>query len=484
MAGIQARSIALLAVVLAVTACPDTRPALPAEADASEPSTVPDGGSDAGDSKCVPCLVGTDCSAGSTCLQYAADNYCAKLCSGPSDCAPTETCLVATSLAGAQVSACVPAGGACHGPGCGTCNPGFVCDTSAGTCVPSPADGGTLPSNRCGTLLGPTETACCHSCSGGNCQTNGCYGGWWCDTVTCRCHAPPTSCGTPDAGTDAGTVVVEPDGGLPPPTGSVDIHGGTVSRLYFAVIGDTRPANIDDTAGYPSAIVNKVFEDTQAMNPRPQFMVATGDYIFASPNGTEGAPQLALYAQAAQRFSGPLFPVVGNHECTGYTAGNCATQGTKNLTAYMQTLVAPLGQSAPYYSIPFKATDGSWTAKLVVAACNVWDAGQSSWLSSELAKPTTYTFVARHEPSSATNAPCVREVDTILGRSSYNLLLVGHTHTFSHSGKEIIVGIGGAPLSFGSNYGFATVEQIGAGFRVTQYDYTSMAPVSSFVVPY
>src|SRR5262249_35199477 len=94
----------------------------------------------------------------------------------------------------------------------------------------------------------------------------------------------------------------------------------TQDTLDFAIGGDTRPANIDDTAGYPTAIITKIFKDLQAETPRPGFAVATGDYEFSNTNGVQSALQLDLYIQARSNFSNPEFPTMGNHECTGATA--------------------------------------------------------------------------------------------------------------------------------------------------------------------
>jgi hypothetical protein len=345
-------------------------------------------------------------------------------------------------------------------------------------------------SEACGTLIGPDVAAGCTSCKrgGSNCQTNGCYGGWWCDSSTNRCQKPPTSC--PSSGYDAGVQPAGQDAGpaIPldagqPVTGTVGPTGGTVSHLYFAVTGDTRPGNQDETATYPTAIIQKIFQDVNVLSPRPEFFLATGDFMFASTSASATA-QLQLYLSAMQQYSGTIFPVMGNHECNGYTADNCSGMTTPNMTAYTSLLLTPLGLQLPYYSVPISAQDGSWTAKLIVAACNDWDSTQQSWLAGELAKATTYTIVARHEPSSTTNAPCVSQMDAMLSQSKYDLLLVGHTHAFSHSGKQVVVGIGGAPLTGGGNYGFATVEQASSGFKVTQYDYSTALPVQSFVVPY
>jgi hypothetical protein len=272
---------------------------------------------------------------------------------------------------------------------------------------------------------------------------------------------------------------------VPPPSGSVGPNGGTVSHLYFAVVGDTRPANPDDTANYPTQIITQIYSDIEALNPRPQFVLTTGDYMFANTWSGEAQKQMALYQQAASQFTGgPIFSDMGNHECTGATASNCATTTTSNYQAYLDAMVTPLGKNQPYYTINFNATDGSFTAKLIIVACNAWDQTQSAWLQSELARPTTYTFVSRHEPLGTSGPPCVTDMDGLLNQYPYDLLIVGHSHTFAHSQNQVVVGNGGAPLSGSEPYGFATVEQIaGAGFRVTQYDYSTAAPLSTFTVP-
>src|SRR5262249_49183737 len=157
-------------------------------------------------------------------------------------------------------------------------------------------------------------------------------------------------------------------------TGSVGASGGKVSRLFFAVVGDTRPANEDDTAGYPTSAITQIYQSIQALSPQPTFAVSTGDYQFASPTGGEGTTQLDLYLGARAKYSGTVFPTMGNHECTGATASNCG-QGnadgvTNNYTAYLQKMLAPLGQTSPSYEIDVDAADGSWTSKLLFVAAN------------------------------------------------------------------------------------------------------------------
>jgi hypothetical protein len=273
------------------------------------------------------------------------------------------------------------------------------------------------------------------------------------------------------------------DGGLPPsPESSL---ATTLSELRFVVIGDTRPANPDDTAGYPSAIIGGIYRDIAALTPRPAFAIATGDYMFATQPGTAAA-QLRLYRQASSAFSGPLFAAMGNHECNGYTDSLCgpgAPQGEpENYQQFMAQMVTPLGQTRPYYTVPLAADDGSWTAKIVVTAANAWGADQVAWLMQTLEQPTTYTFVVRHEPSEdRSRLASIGEIDQLIAGKPYTLLLCGHRHTFEHSAesyRELIVGNGGAPQQRSDpHYGYALVERRADGnLVVTELEYASNQP--------
>jgi hypothetical protein len=265
--------------------------------------------------------------------------------------------------------------------------------------------------------------------------------------------------------------------------------GSSVDNLTFAVVGDTRPASIDDTSNYPTTIITKIYQDVEASSPKPSFVIGTGDYQYASTTGSDQQPQIDKYMSARAAFSGPLYPAMGNHECTGYTDSNCGsgnTDGvTKNLTVFINTMLSPIGETAPYYSEKVSATDGSWTAKFVFIACNAWTSAQSSWLTTQLADTTTYTFVVRHESVADMSGTKCAASQTIVNAHPLTLLIVGHTHEYAHysSDKEIINGIGGAPLTSGTNYGYTIVNRNSDGtLTVTTYDYSSQSQIDSFKI--
>ena len=264
--------------------------------------------------------------------------------------------------------------------------------------------------------------------------------------------------------------------------------GGLLPELRFAVVGDTRPANLDDTASYPTAIVRAIWADVEAESPHPQFAVTSGDYMFASTKDNVDA-QLDQYLDARTAYSGIVYPTMGNHECNGYTNSNCGPGGnvgsTPNYSEYLTRMVEPLGEQRVWYAERFAATDGSWTAKFVFVAANAWSANQAAWLDAVLGEPTTYTFVVRHEPHYSDTAPGVDPSQQIMARHPLTLLITGHTHSYEHvpAYREIIVGTGGAPLSAGINYGYVIIARQPDGTLVENaYDYQTHASIDHFTV--
>ena len=269
--------------------------------------------------------------------------------------------------------------------------------------------------------------------------------------------------------------------------GSPDAAVGSGASFRFAIVGDTRPAGINGTSSYPTAIITKIWGDIENESPRPDFAVSSGDYMFASTTGSEQNPQLDLYLGARAQFTNPVYAALGNHECTGATTSNCGsgtTDGvTKNFSAFMTRMAS--GHSDPWYSVSFADPNGAWTAKVVLVAANAWTSAQATWLDQTLSQPTTYTFVVRHESNSASTAPGVSPSRTIIDSHPYTLLIVGHAHTYQHvpSDREVIVGNGGAPLVSGTNYGYGIVDRRTDGtIQFTEYDYSSHAVMDQFAV--
>ena len=397
----------------------------------------------------------------------------------------------AAAFAFGALSACGASAAGCHvdsdcaaGP-CvgGVCRPPVASGTASAT-----SGGGTTTGATAGTSTGTgSSTSSGTSSSTGTSTSTGTSSSSGSSTGTGG-STSGTSGSSTGAGTTTGTGTTGTGGGIGP-------NGGSVPRLIFGVVGDTRPAVPDDTANYPTAIITQIFQDLASASPQPQFVLAGGDYMNATSGNGQAAPQLDLFLQAAKGFPGQLFPAMGNHECAGKSSTNCGpgnTDGTtENYTAFLQTMLGGVGlsQTEPYYSVNLGSSDPTnpWTAKIVVIAANAWDQAQQSWLTNVMQQATTYTFVVRHEPTTNdATAPGGPASDAILQSSNYTLLFTSHTHTYQlNAPNEIVVGVGGAPLSSsagGLQYGYVLCSQRADGAIVcSEFDYNSQ--LSSYANP-
>jgi hypothetical protein len=246
------------------------------------------------------------------------------------------------------------------------------------------------------------------------------------------------------------------------------------------VFGDCRPPNLEDTSNYPSAIIGGIFKLAQSNGA--QFAVGTGDYMFSS-TASGVAAQLQLFQQARSNYSGPTYLVMGNHECNGYTNSNCPNgTETPNVKAYLSQLV-PSGVTQPYFRIDVQAAHGK--VKLLFVAANAWSSAQQTWLQQQLADPTAYTFVVRHEPASDSTAPGVSPSESLLKSSTYTLELNGHTHEYKRvDTKHVISGNAGAPLQSGaSGFGLLIIEEQDNGnMTVTEIDESTGQALDSWTV--
>jgi hypothetical protein len=286
-----------------------------------------------------------------------------------------------------------------------------------------------------------------------------------------------------DAASDAASDASEAcDGG----DASDASDGGGLLR--FAVFGDVRPPNFDDTANYPTMVVDAVMDAIQAQGA--QFAVGTGDYMFAYDNSASAAnAQLDLLLAAERRFSGRVYHAMGNHECTTASTSNCPTGNESTLVQAFHTRLIP-DRAAPYYDWTTPTPLGD--AHFVVTAPNAWSDAQAAWLTTALAASgVRYTFVIAHEPPTSTTVPpgtAPIEMAMNASASPVTLRLYGHVHYYRHMGTNVIVvGNGGAPLSgtsAGAVFGFTIVEQRADGdVVITAYELGSPPTVlESFVL--
>jgi hypothetical protein len=254
------------------------------------------------------------------------------------------------------------------------------------------------------------------------------------------------------------------------PPSIVTPDGGMVGRLHFAVFGDVRPNNPNDTANYPSGVIGSVMQGIADLGA--QFAVASGDYMFAYTSDVANA-QIDLLLHAESNFGGVVFHALGNHECNTATMGNCPNgDETGNILAFHARL-APQS-TTPYYDWVIHTSEGD--AHFVATAPNAWSNAQSQWLDTALAQPARYVFVIAHEPPTSSGLPAgsmAIEAAIAARTGGVTLRLYGHTHDYRHiGGNAVISGNAGAPLGgFGGFYGFLIVDQLASGdITVTSYE--------------
>ena len=105
-------------------------------------------------------------------------------------------------------------------------------------------------------------------------------------------------------------------------------------ELRFAMVGDTRPANLDDTADYPTDDHHEDLARRRGRVAAPQFAVVDRRLHVREHDGTPSGRRSSIsYLGARAAVLRPVYPAMGNHECTGCTASNCGTGSTDGFTA-------------------------------------------------------------------------------------------------------------------------------------------------------
>ncbi len=382
-----------------------------------------------------------------------------------------KTCWFA--LAAAGLLACSPAKQAASGDA--SSHPSDVLVVGGFACTSCVADEDCGKGRICSQVFGSSWCAdpCGDLCPGElickQVQSSSGVGAEVCVPVLNPCTVPDEPVGQPaDSGLffDPNDIHISE---LPPPqpVAALDLFGVTkLSRLEFAVVGDTRPAFKNYTNSYPTAVITQIYQAVAAENPPAAFVLTTGDFQFSAADKADIAnAQFDKYLSARALYPGTVLPVIGNHECTGATDSNCGP-GSKDgspplYQTYLKRMLEPTGLPTPYYVVRLAAEDESWTAKVVVIAANVWSADQAEWLQGVLQSPTTYTLAVRHEPRAATEAPGVAPSNALLDKYPLTLLIAGHTHTAAWHipQRELVVGNGGAPANGTMPYGYAMIRR-------------------------
>jgi hypothetical protein len=283
----------------------------------------------------------------------------------------------------------------------------------------------------------------------------------------------PGTGGSPDLSTTTVTA-----------SGPVGPGGGSVNLLHFGLSGDTRPPSCEDTANYPTTVINSISDSFQAA--KAQFALDLGDHMYVCNNDLATAQaQMGIFVSATKRFSGTWFMTMGNHECW---KGPCLAGSTNaNYVAFMDAL-APITQ-LPYYSFDVQTSLG--LATFVIVADNAWDNNQSAWLDQTLTtadQRAKYTIVARHHPEGDTSVATNPDSMAIIRQHKFSLFLTGHSHLYKHmttdNGRDLVMGNSGAPLiAGGSFYGYAMVDQLPDGqLQLSVYDVNAGALVDKWSV--
>jgi Calcineurin-like phosphoesterase len=240
---------------------------------------------------------------------------------------------------------------------------------------------------------------------------------------------------------------IDPDGG-----------GGEVSLLSFGAFGDVRPPIPDDDFQYPTTVVTTIMK--QIATIKPQFVVATGDYMYVEFIAASANDQIALLKNAETNVDAPIFHAMGNHECNSFSDVNCPNLNESvNITAFLSQLVA--FTPTPWYSFTIHTALGD--AKFLFIAVNAWNPAQAAWLTAALNVSTRYTFIIRHQPTpdagDDSSAAGVAASDAIIAGHPITLFLYGHVHEYNHlTVNAVITGNAGAPLDAGA-YGWLHVLQ-------------------------
>lgn len=220
--------------------------------------------------------------------------------------------------------------------------------------------------------------------------------------------------------------------------------------LVFGVFGDTRPNGDPSRLRITSEVARAMMAD------RPQFVLATGDYV-------DGGSSLAQTQQQWQRFFSSISPLlkpepvpvalaVGNHDVEGGMGGVFEQYFGRRYFSF---------DSGDVHNIILDTEQGGQVGKIAGVQ---WD-----WLVQDLAAAANsrLIFVTLHQPlfpvsshrgSSLDRYPPYRDrLHILFARYKVSAVFCGHEHLYNHQERDgvhyFITGGGGAPLYADSAHG-------------------------------
>ncbi|MBF0480841.1 MAG: metallophosphoesterase [Desulfovibrionaceae bacterium] len=253
-------------------------------------------------------------------------------------------------------------------------------------------------------------------------------------------------------------------------------------KLRFAVLGDCRGASPEDSIDLP--VMNEINARLLALDPKPAFVLFTGDLVYRSKNAGQWKFDDWIRAVKPVTDAGiKIYPVLGNHELyqdernvlhsesqeyyQKTFAGMTPQNGPKGYESLVYSFVSP-GADAffavldTYYIPPGQATAPYSNKDSFITEA------QLDWLRGQLKNTTArFKFVAMHAPTFNPIYPpkpkCQEaghcELWNILDQNGFAMSLASHLHAYArktigpevdpayHGGVvQVISGGAGAPL--------------------------------------
>jgi len=192
-----------------------------------------------------------------------------------------------------------------------------------------------------------------------------------------------------------------------PVTGRVGADGGIVSRLLFAVVGDTRPPPSTTPAAIRRMSSPRSTRASTLSNPAGDGPLDGRLHVrVGSPRGgdSQAGPQLDIYMQARARSPAPSF---GARQTTSAPAQRARTAAADRRRDDGETTSPSSSRCSGRSERPTpttRSTSSRWTpvdGEVVFVAANAWSGAQEAWLDPPREAEHVH-LRGRHEPASAT----------------------------------------------------------------------------------